>query len=192
MRRETLLEVLELANTGSFRTPEEARLWAADYIQNGGTDNFEAAVAAANVREAERATQKAVKAIDAKRCIILRKKLYFETEELAGALCRQNPSQLADLEEKATQLDCEAVCIKAGRLKNASERYSDIEAEAIARQELGLPKIKVAAASVPDLFGKSRREIAKIAADMEPEKRSKIPDMFGKSRKEIAEEVEKL
>jgi hypothetical protein len=188
-------EALQMAGVGAFRTPEEMKAWAVDYLAAGGGGNVQQAVTVANYREAERKAMAAQAEIDNKRCVELRQELYFEDAAWAGLSCKRDPSQLTDLQTKHYQLGAAVVAYQY-RLKNRSEYYSPLEAEAMARAELGLPKVKsgIAGASdsgLPNLYGKTKQEVEKIACDLGT-KKTTIPSVYGKTKAEIDEELKKL
>lgn len=187
-KKEEFENALKIATDGGFRSKTEAELWAIDYVRfSCDTPTMDGAIDAANILEAERLIRQTQREIDHSRCVNYRQNLFFDDPQKAEASCNINPGQLIQLEEKATQLYASTAVIEACRMKNANEFYTHAEAEQIARKELDLPKQKttIASASVPDLFGKTPSEIAKIAADLEPSKKKGIPSNFGKTQKQI-------
>jgi hypothetical protein len=73
--------------------------------------------------------------------------------------------------------------------------YTDEEAEALARAELGLQKTKTSttidAMAIPDLYSKKQDEIKKLAS-LGIQKKTGFPELYGKTREQIAEEIKKL
>jgi hypothetical protein len=194
-KSEKYTEALRFASAGGWRNEQEKELWASDYLHISAYADHLSAVDSANLSEAERALKRTQEEVDFRNCVDLKQELYFYDKPLAETFCRRDP-QLAKMQETAEQLRCKTMVFQY-RMKNATEYYSPEEAEAMARKELELPqnpqKTASASASVPDLFGKSPQEIAKITADMAPsKKRGKVPDLFGKNRKQIAETLEDL
>jgi hypothetical protein len=154
MNKQEFENALKLAMDGGFRSETEAQFWAADFLRMGGSENQDAAIGSANILEAERVLNRVQQDVDHARCVKYRQEVYFDAANVAEMSCRRDPSQLAKLEETATQLNCLTAVIEAGRLKSATEGYTHEEAEAIARQELELPKAKTiiaAASKFPDV-----------------------------------------
>ena len=206
-KKEEFEAAILFATDGTGRTPEEAKKWAVDYLRMGGDANQAAAADSANIQEAERLMLSAQREIDQQRCVALKQSLYFTDKQLAEISCKNDPGQLAKLQEMESQLSCQAAVFQY-RMKNRTEFYSSEEAEQMARKELELPagtsgfpdvnvkdgfKMRMAGKSgVPDVYGKSKEQLAEVARDIAPGHSGPIPDLFGKSKKQIAETVEKL